>query len=108
MSFFSSLSASISAGIKALGAELTKFAALIKPVIVAEAHEVGQLALEAVMAQAPLVIGGQEKLGAAITSVQGTLAKTGKTAGLAIIQAAVQEAHDLLAQAIHPSDPPAP
>lgn len=103
MSFFASLSSAISAGIKALGAELAKFAATIKPVVVAEASVLGQAALEAVLAEAPKLISGQEKLTSAVTNVQATLTAAGKTASLTVIQAAVQDAHDQLSQAIHPA-----
>jgi hypothetical protein len=100
MNFFASLSASISAGIKALGAEIQKFAAFLKPLVVATAEEIGQAALQEVLVQAPLVISGQEKMNAAVASVKTTLATSGKAASLTLIQAAVQEAHDLLSQAI--------
>lgn len=103
MSFFSDISLAISAGIKALGADLSKFATAIKPVVVADAEAVGAAALAAVVQQAPLVLSGKEKLNAAITSVQGTLTAAGKTASLTVISAAVQEAHDLLSQAVHPT-----
>ena len=105
MSFWSSLSSAISAGIKALGAQLAQFAATIKPVVVAEAEVVGQAALAAVMAEAPKLISGQEKLASAVTNVQASLTATGKTASLTVIQAAVQDAHDQLAQAIHAPTP---
>jgi hypothetical protein len=99
MNFFASLSASISAGIKALGAELQKFASFLKPLVIATAEEVGQAALQEVLVQAPLVISGQEKMNAAVANVKTTLASTGKAASLTLIQAAVQEAHDQLALA---------
>jgi hypothetical protein len=99
-SFFSSLGASISAGIKALGAEIQKFAAFMKPLLVASAEEIGTAALAQVLVQAPLVISGQEKMTAAVANVKTTLAASGKTAGLSLIQAAVQDAHDQLSAAL--------
>jgi len=102
LSFFSSLSAAISAGIKALGDGLANLAAHIKPLVIATGEELGQAALAAVLQHAPLVMTGQEKLDSAIATVKTGLAAQGKSAALTVIQSAIQEAYDELSRAIHP------
>lgn len=104
MSFFSSLSASISRGIAALGDEIKKLAQHFPPpppLVQATAEEVGTAVLKAVVAQAPLLISGQEKMAGAVANVRATLIAEGKTASLTLLEAAAQEAHDQLAATIH-------
>lgn len=68
-----------------------------KPMVEAGAAEVATAALNAVLAQAPLVITGGEKLSAATASVVSTLATTGKAVATSVAEAAVQAAVNKLA-----------
>lgn len=65
-----------------------------KPIAVASAKELAQVALTAVVAEVPKVISGQEKFNSAINNVKGTLIASGKTAAEALIQVAVQAAYE--------------
>lgn len=103
MSFFSDVGSEIAVAVKALGADVVKFANYLKPLIVADAKSLALAALQAVITQAPLVISGAEKMTAAVASVKTTLASDGKTAELGLISAAVQDAHDQLALAANPT-----
>jgi len=105
MSFFTDLEASIAAEAKVLEADIVKVAQYFKPLVLATSTELGTLALNAVLAQAPAVISGQEKLSAAVTSVSSTLTSAGKTAGLGLIETAVQAAHDYVASLPKPATP---
>jgi hypothetical protein len=65
-----------------------------KPVAVATAKELGQVALNAVVAEVPKVISGQEKFNSAVQNVKGTLLASGKSAALSLIEVAVQAAYE--------------
>ena len=97
VSFFSDLEASIVAEAKVVEADLVKVEHFFIPLIEAAAAEIGKAALNAVLAAAPLVLTGQQKLSAAVASVQATLLASGKTAALGLIATAVQAAHDYVA-----------
>lgn len=103
MSFFSDLEAELAAGVKALGAEIVKVATYFKPVIVASAQELGQIALQAVLTEAPKVLAGSEKLSNATSSVLTTLGAAGKTVAISDAQAAIQAAYNAIASAAHPT-----
>lgn len=96
MSFWTDVEAAISAEIKVLEADVTKALPFIKTLAVATATELGQAALQAVVAQAPLVISGAEKLSGAISAVGQNLAATGKAAALSDTEIAVQAAYNAL------------
>ena len=97
MSFWTDLESAISAEAKALEAKLAQAYQYFKPLVQATAQELGSLALNAVLTEAPAVISGQEKLGNAINNVKSQLLAQGKTAGLGLIETAVQAAHDYMA-----------
>lgn len=97
MSFWTDLEASIETAAKAAEAKVAAVYQYFKPLIVATAEELGTLALNEVLAQAPQVIAGTEKLSAAVSNISSTLASAGKTASLSLIQTAVQAAHDYVA-----------
>jgi hypothetical protein len=71
-----------------------KFAAFIKPVIVAGLSEVKDAALAAVLSEAPKVITGQEKFNSAVQNVVDTLKYQGKSVAIGIAQQEVQYAYD--------------
>lgn len=96
MSFWSDVSAAISAEANKLKAEVEAALPFIKTLALATAHDLGTAALQAVVAQAPLLISGQEKLRGALSSVGQTLAADGKAAALADTQIAVQAAYNQL------------
>lgn len=66
----------------------------VKPMVVAGAEEVAQLALQEVLKQAPLVLSGAEKLNAATAAVVSTLATQGKRVAINIAETAVQGAYN--------------
>lgn len=103
MSFWTDVESAIAAQAKILLADIVAIGKFLKPLIIAGAAEIGQAALQAVIAQAPLVLSGSEKLSAAVASVKATLAASGKTAATSVIEAAVQEAHDQAALLAHPA-----
>lgn len=102
MSFWTDLEAAIAAELQKIKASVIAAAKDLKPVVVAGAEEVGTAAVQAVMAQAPALLSGQEKLSAAIASVKTTIAATGKSAATSVIEASVQEAYDQAAILAHP------
>jgi len=95
-SFWSDVEAAIAAEATKLKAEVEAALPFIKTLVVATAQELGSAALQAVVAQAPLLISGQEKLSGAISSVGKTLAADGKAAALTDTQIAVQAAYNQL------------
>ncbi len=97
MSFWTDLENSIISAAKAAEAKIAAAIQFFKPLALATAEELGTIALNAVLAEAPAVISGQEKLGSAINSVKTQLLSQGKTAGLGLIETAVQAAHDYVA-----------
>lgn len=96
MSFWSDLGASITAEVKVLESQAIALVQHFKPMIEADAASLGKAAVAAVLAQAPLLISGQEKLSGAISSVSSTLAAQSKTAGLALIESAVQASYNAI------------
>lgn len=105
MSFFTDLEASIISAAKVAETKLAQVYQFFKPTIIATAEELGVLALNTVLAKAPLVISGQEKFDSAVSDIKSGLAAQGKTAGLALIATAVQAAHDYVATLPKPSAP---
>lgn len=96
MSFFTDIESAIVAEAKVLEADVVKALPFIEAVGKATAQELGTAALQAVLAQAPLVISGSEKLSAAVSSVGQTLAADGKAAALSDTEIAVQAAYNQL------------
>lgn len=103
LSFWTDVGNEIAVAVKALGADVVKFATYLKPLVIADAKTLAITALSAVIAQAPLLITGQEKMTNAVASVKTTLAAAGQTAELSLIQAVVQDTHDQLSAAAHPT-----
>ena len=96
MTFWSDVEAAISAEAKVLEADVAKAMPFIKTVAVASAQQLGSAALQAVVAQAPLLISGQEKMSGALASVGSTLAAKGVAVGTADAQIAIQAAYNQL------------
>lgn len=82
-------------------ASLKPLVAQIKPLVIAAEEEIATLALNAVAAQAPLVLSGQVKLQNATSTVITALATQGKGIAANTAQAAVQTAYNFLSQALH-------
>ena len=81
----------------ALGAEAERIAAKIGPVVVSDVEQaleaLGKLALDAVIAEAPKLISGNEKFGNAVTNVVQTVEGEGKAIVIQDAQMAVQNAY---------------
>ena len=81
----------------ALGAEAQHIVEKIGPVVVADIgsalEELGKLALDAVIAEAPKLISGREKFGSAVTNVVQSLEGQGRTILVQDAQMAVQNAY---------------
>lgn len=101
MSFWTDLETAVKANLVKVEAELVTIGKAIKPVIVASAEEVGQAALSAVLAQAPLVITGQEKLSAATNSVVASVTANGKSVLASTAETAVQTAYNIVSAQIN-------
>lgn len=97
MSFWTDFDAFLSKAVTAAKTEVEAVAQYFTPMVEAGAEEVATTALQAVLAQAPLVIAGTEKLSAATASVVSTLASAGKSVAVNIAQTAVQAAVNKLA-----------
>ena len=80
----------------ALGAEAERIAQKIGPVVVNDVEQaleaLGKLALDAVIAEAPKLISGNEKFGSAVANVVQTFEGEGKTVLIQDAQMAVQNA----------------
>lgn len=63
-------------------------------------EEIAPIAIDAVVQEAPKVISGQEKFGAAVTHLIQTVEARGKTIGLTNAQMAIQAAYQKLKQDI--------
>lgn len=70
------------------------------PLVVAKAEEIASAALQAVLAQAPLLLSGQEKMSAAVAFVINLLATQGKAAAANLIEAAIQAVYNMLSTII--------
>ena len=85
------------AKLDALGAEAQHIVEKFGPVVVADIEsaleEVGKLALDAVIAEAPKLISGREKFGSAVTNVVQSLEGQGKAIVVQDAQMAVQNAY---------------
>jgi len=85
-------------------AEAKVIAAAIGPVVVADLEAflsaVGQIAIGAVLKQAPLVISGAEKFGSAVASVVQQVEAKGKAIAVADAQMAVQGAYHAVQVAV--------
>ena len=97
MSFWTDFEASLQKAVTAAKAEIAAAAQYFIPRVEAGAEQVATAALNAALAQAPLLISGAEKLSAATASVVSTIASTGKTVAVNIAETAVQAAVDKLA-----------
>lgn len=100
--FFTELEAELAAGVKAIAVQITAAAHFFKPILAATAAELAQVALQAVLQQAPLVLSGQQKFSAASSTVLTKLGAAGKQAAIADVQVAVQAAYNAIAAAAHP------
>lgn len=103
MSFWTNLETAIEADVKAAEAEIVKIATAIKPLLIASAEELGNIALQAVLTQATSVVSGQEKLNAAVSTVVTTLATAGKAVAVSTAEAAVQVAYNTVSASLTPS-----
>lgn len=103
MSFWSDLEVELAVGVKSLEAELSKVVTYFKPIVLASAQDLAQVAIQAVLAEAPKVISGTEKLSSATSTVLTTLGAAGKTVGITDAMAAVQAAYNAVSAAVHPT-----
>lgn len=95
------------AAVLAVEGGVEKLAAEIGPVIVAEVEatlkELCQIAIGAVIAEAPKVISGAEKFGNAVATVVQTAEAQGKSVVVANAQMAVQGAFTAIQAAVNPA-----
>lgn len=103
MSFWSNVEAALAVAVKAVGAEIVTVATYFKPIVIAGAEELAEAALQAVLAEAPKVISGAEKLSSATSTVLTTLGAQGKSIAVSDASAAVQAAYNAIAAAAHPT-----
>lgn len=96
MSFWSDVEAEIASEARRLEAQIIAVLPFVKQVVAADAKSLGAAALQAVIAQAPLLISGQEKMAGALSAVGTSLAASGKAVGLADAQIAIQAAYNQL------------
>lgn len=86
--------------------EAKKIAEAIGPVVVQDLEDflaaLGQIAIGAVLKQAPLVLSGSEKFGAAVTSVVQQVEAQGKAVAVSDAQMAVQAAYHAVQVAVTP------
>ena len=92
------------AAVNAVEGGIEKLAAEIGPVIVADVEallkELCQLAIGAVLAEAPKVISGSEKFSSAVTNVFQTVEARGKAVAIENVRMAVQSAYQMVKFAI--------
>lgn len=99
--FWQQFEAAVSNGTHALLAQLQALGAKLKPLVEATAEELATVALNAVMAEVPKVLSGQEKLNSATANIVNGLAAQGKTIGAAAAQAAAQTSYNFLSAALN-------
>lgn len=99
MSFWSDFEGALGTAVKAAEADVVAAAKYLSPMLVASGQEVAQAALGAVLAQAPSVLSGSEKLSVATASVVNTLAASSKSVAASVAMAAVQAAYNAIAPA---------
>lgn len=92
MSFWTDFDAALNKAVALAKAELVAVAHYFAPKLEAGAEEVATVALQAVLAQAPALISGSEKLSAATSAVVSAIAASGKTVAVNIAETAVQAA----------------
>lgn len=95
--FLQNLETQIETAAKALWSKIVAVADAIEPIVETAVEDtiedLGTIAMNAVITQAPLVISGTEKFGAAVTSVVQTVEAAGKTIPEQNAQVAVQAAY---------------
>lgn len=102
MSFWTDFEASVKAEFVKLEATFAGIAAQIKPVVEIAAEELGTIALNAVAAEAPKLISGQDKLSNAVNTVVASVQTQGKAVLASTATTAVQTAYTILSQALNP------
>lgn len=100
MSFWTDFEVELTKAVSAAEAAVKAAAQYFAPKIEAGAAEVATAALDAALAQAPLLISGKEKLSAATASVVSTVSSTGKTVAVNIAETAVQAAVNKLSKGL--------
>lgn len=94
--WFANLEVEAKTEIDKLGAEAEVIAEKVGKVIIPEVEaflkELGSLAIQAVIAEAPKLISGSEKFGSAVTSIVQTVESQGKAIAIQDAQMAVQGA----------------
>ena len=90
-----------------LGPAINAIAANFKPMLIASLEEIATAALNAVMAQAPKVLSGEEKLSAAISDIITGLGAQGKKVGSDLAAAAAQAAYNTISSILNPPKPTA-
>ena len=78
----------------------TSIVNFVRPLITTTAKELAQIALNAVVAEVPKVISGQEKFNSAVNNVANTLKNSGKSAATALIEVAVEAAYQGLSNSL--------
>lgn len=104
-SFFSNLGSFLRLEAKKAEQELGKLWAGMKPLVVAGEQELAAVAMNAVMTQIPLVLGGSVKLANATASIVTSLGQQGKTIALHLAEAAAQAAYNEI-QSLRPAAGP--
>lgn len=72
----------------------------IRPIVTATIKELAQIALDAVKAEVPKVLSGQEKFNSAVNTVANSLKVSGKTAATSLIEVAVEAAYQGLSDSL--------
>ncbi|HEY1806077.1 MAG TPA: hypothetical protein VGG45_16505 [Terracidiphilus sp.] len=105
--WFANLEAEAKAAVAKLEGDVAVLAAQIGPVVVSDLEAflsaVGQIAIGAVLKQAPLVLSGAEKFGAAVVDVVQQVEIQGKAVAVADAQFAVQAAYRAVQTAVAPA-----
>jgi hypothetical protein len=104
ITWFAELESEAKEKLAALGADAERIVAKIGPVVAADIEsaleEIGKLALDAVIAEAPKLISGREKFGNAVGNIVQTVEGQGKAILVQDAQMAVQNAYYALRLAI--------
>jgi len=100
MSFWTSFENYLNKAIKDAEAQILVIAHAIKPLVIASAEEVGQVALASVIAQAASVASGKEKLSAATANVLAAVSASGKSVLASTAEAAVQTAYNMISASL--------
>lgn len=103
MSFWTDFSSALSKAVVVAKADIEAVAQYFKPMLITSAEELGEIALQAVLAEAPKVISGAEKLSNATSTVLTDLGAAGKKVAISDATTAVQAAYTEVSNSLHPT-----